>query len=279
MNPNSNFDIIEDEKTGQLFHTGLLIPLSADGSFPLYEDAGPMLTEQQIMDAAKSGKHKGRDRFDKSFVKNQRSHGSCNGFAIAAAMGKARIRRGLKRVDLSGAYAYSLMNGGRDNGSTLDDGMVVCERGGIAEERFANWDQIYPSRYDKTAADENAKQYKAFECYTVRSKLGLFSALACGFDVVIAVHADNGFNKLDSNGVAQGGNGPGNHSVSADGLSFESGMLAADMQNSWDLVYGINGRAWVTWEQHLSNTNRYHPFFATRSTLDSSGNNPPVANV
>jgi hypothetical protein len=278
MNPDPNFDLIE-LPDGTIVGTGLLIPLSADGSFPLYEDAGPMLTEEAILNAAKSGQHKGRDRFDKSYVKNQRSHGSCNGFAVASAMGKARERRGLDRVDLSGAYAYSLMNGGRDNGSTLDDGMVVVTRNGIAEERFANWDQIYPSRYDKSAADENAKQYKAFECYTVRSKLGLFSALACGFDCVIAVHADNGFMKLDSNGVAQGGNGPGNHSVHCDGLSFESGKLAGDMQNSWDVTYGQNGRSYVTWEQHLANTTRYHPFFAFRSTLDSSGTNPPVANV
>lgn len=278
MNPNPNFEVVEDKDTGQLYHTGLLIPLSADGSFPLYEDVGPMLTEETILAAAKSGSHKGRDRFDKSYVKNQRSHGSCNGFAVASATAKARERRGLKRVDLSGAYAYSLMNGGRDNGSTLDDGMVVCMREGIAEERFANWDQIYPSRYDKAAANENAKQYRGFECYTVRSKLGLFSALACGFDCVVAVHADNGFMKLDSRGVAQGGNGPGNHSVHCDGLWFD-GTLIADMQNSWDITYGQNGRSGCTWEQHFGNTTRYHPFFAIRTTLDSSGNNPPVANV
>lgn len=262
---------------GAVVGTGLLVPNTLAASFPEYSTAGPVLSMDDVVSAAKSGMHKGKDRFDRTWVKNQRSHGSCNGFAGASALSKARVRRlGAKyRVDLSGAYAYSLMNGGSDNGSTLDDGMAVVSDNGVCPETMAGWDAIYPNRYNKAKCDAAAAKYKGFECYAVRTEIELFSALVAGFDCVVAVHADNGFMRLDNRGVAQGGNGPGNHAVHADGVWWD-GELIADGQNSWDVTYGNAGRMGLTWSQHFSHTTRYHPFYAIRSTLDSPDNPVPA---
>lgn len=281
MNPNNlPFDsfVLPD---GQTVGTGLRIPLSTASKFQEYEVAGPMVSLDDIIAAAKSKQFLGRTKFDKSWVKNQRSHGSCQGFATSSALSKARHRRGLDRVDLSGAYAYSKVNGGNDNGSMLEDGMESAERDGICEEVLAGWDAIYPNRYDRIKCDENAKQYKAFECYVVRTEIALASALINNFDCVTAVHADNGFMKLDSDGIAGGGNGPGNHAVHCDGIDWNDRLkkLIFDHQNSWDVTYGQNGRMFTYWDRHHAPTTRYHQFYAIRSTIDGPKDDFPVANV
>jgi hypothetical protein len=126
-------------------------------------------------------------------------------------------------------------------------------------------------------ADAEAAENKAFECYALRNEAEVFSACVLGFDVGIAVHADSGFSRLDGDGIAGGGNGPGNHAVGVDGCWMVNGELVADMYNSWDLGYGRQGRAGVTWAQHMRHTYQYHPFYAMRSTLDGNNqDNPPV---
>lgn len=268
----SNFQLPDGTTVG----TGLLVPPAKVSALPVYEDVGPMLTAAEIEAAAKAGTVKGSTRFDRSFVKNQQSHGSCNGFAGALALTRARLRRGLPRVDLSGAYLYSLINGNSDNGSMLEDGMAAMQAQGVATEATVGVNQIYRTTYDRAKADAEAAKYKGFECYAVRTNQGLFSALASGFDCVVAVHADNGFMSLDGRGVAGGGNGPGNHAVLADGLWWD-GELIADGCNSWGLSYGREGRMGLTWSRHFSKTTPYHVFYAIRSTTDSPEDTPPEA--
>jgi len=260
---------------GTLVGTGLQRPATLATAFPLYEDAGPMLTPAQIEGVAKSGKAKGRDRFDATYIKNQRTHGSCQGFASAAAATRARVRRGLDRVDLSGAYAYSLVNGGQDNGSLLEDGMRACQAG-YATEATVGWDAIYPSRYDVPKAKAEAARFKMTEVYAARTAQALFSGLALGFSAVVAVHADNGFMRLDARGVAGGGQGPGNHAVGADGLWWD-GELIADGFNSWDTTYGDRGRMGLTWSRHFAPTAAYHLYYLIRDTADDpQADNPPA---
>lgn len=255
---------------GTVVGTGLVAhPVGLVSTLPVYEDVGPVLTPAEIEAAARSGRHRGRDRFDQSFIKNQRSHGSCNGFAGAAALTRARVRRGLGRVDLSGAYLYSLINGGRDQGSMLDDGMRAVQARGVATEATVGWDQIYPRQYDRSRADAEAARHRAFECYAVRTREGLLSALACDFDCVVAVHAGGRFMRLDGRGVAGADRGRGNHAVCADGLHWD-GEVLVDSPGSWGTTYGDGGRCYLSWDGHLAPTTDYHVFYAIRSTLDGS---------
>jgi hypothetical protein len=258
--------------------TGLQLPTSTSSVFPAYKEMGPMLTDAQVEAVARSGAARGRDRFDASFIKNQRSHGSCQGFASAAAVTRARIRRGLPRVDLSGAYAYSLVNGGRDRGSLLEDGLEACHTKGYATEATVGWDQIYRTSYDFKKADAEAARFRAFEVFAVRSERELLSAVASGFDVVVAVHADDKFMRLDARGVAGGGDGPGNHAVGVDGLWWADGIIVLDAFNSWGTSYGDAGRMGLVWSRHLAPTTKFHVFYCLRSALDDpQGDSPPPA--
>lgn len=274
----TDLPVLSNDAAGVDRRLGLLLPpLGFVSTLPVYDDRQPMLDAKTIEAVAKSGDMDGRKKFDSTWIKDQRSHGSCNGFAGASALSRARVRRRCERVDLSGAYLYSLINGGRDQGSMLDDGMRAIQQSGVAPESLVPWNGIYPHLYPPEA-HRDAARFKAFECYQVRSAQALFSALALGFDCIVAVHADDGFMRLDRWEVAGGGQGPGNHAVGADGLYWGNGEPVASGFNSWNLSYGNRGRMGLTWSRHFAPTTRYHAFYAIRSTEDDpAAANPPAA--
>ena len=244
-------------------------------SLPVFGDHVEPLDNATLKRIAKSQTSVGRTLFDSSFIRNQGQYGSCNGFAGAAALTRARIRRGLKRVDLSGAYLYSLINGGHDNGSMLDDGMHALQSRGCATEATVRPHQIYPSKYDRTKANREAAKYKAFECYQVTTEPELWTALALGWDVVVAVHVGNNFDRFDRNGIAGVDNGNGNHAVMCDGLVYADGEICGDGVNSWGTGWGSKGRMLLRWS-HFKRTIGVHSFYAIRSTTDGDDAPPAV---
>lgn len=265
---------------GEVKGCGLLMPaVPCTSALPTWEDRLPVWNEGDILRIAKEGTADKRNVFAGDWIKDQKNHGSCNGFAGAAALTRARVRRGLERVDLSGAYLYSLINGGRDQGSMLDDGMEALMKRGCATKATVAWNQIYPSQYDRAKADAEAARYKAFEAYAVKTLPGLWTALAAGWDCVVAVHAGNSFMRVGADGVVGVDNGPGNHAVAADGLYYSArlGELVAAGVNSWGLNYGTQGRMGLT-ASHFAQTMRFHVFYAIRSTTDDpEADNPPEA--
>jgi hypothetical protein len=272
---NTEFDIIKAD--GLEYFTGMLTPPAGLVCFaPLFEDRVPTLTKTEIEDIAKGGSADGRNLFPRrEWVTDQKSHGSCNGFAGAGALTAARVRRGLEKVVLSGAYLYSLINRGRDQGSLLNEGMKALQENGCATADTVPWNAIYP-RQQRPEAVAEARRFKAFECYKVGTEIGLWSALALGFDCVVAVHAGNNFMRLDANEVAGGDRGPGNHAVRADGIAWANGVPAATHIGSWNVGYGKDGGSLLTWDRHFKNTFGQHDFYAVRSTSDDpNGDNPP----
>ena len=268
---------------GEQYGLGCNPPDSFPTGFRTFADAVPTLTLDQIRAKlagvpAGTGAFNRRTVFDASWIGFQRSHGSCNGYACARALSRTRYLRGLGKVLLSGADAYSQMNGGRDNGSTLADGIKVVEANGIAPEEMVPWNQIYTRQISAAAKAERAR-YKGFELYAVDTQEELFTAMLLGFVTVVAVHVGRGFDQYDGDGICKGGNGVGNHSVGCDDLGMLSdGELWADMFNSWSPQWGQEGRTKLTWRRHLAQTVRNHRFFACRASLDDpQAVNPPVA--
>jgi len=78
---------------------------------------------------------------------------------------------------------------------------------------------------------------------------------------VVAVHVGSNFTNLDSNGIAGFANGPGNHAVIVQDVELVNGRLLFDMPNSWDVNFGDEGHAYLTWVGHMAQTVRYHGFF------------------
>ena len=268
---------------GTEFKLGCTPPDSFPTNHTAFADAfpGEMLTLDQIREAltGKPSLWGRRQRFSgPTYVRNQKQFGSCNGWAVALRLARLRELRGEPYVGLSGADAYSQMNGGRDNGSVLSDAVKVCFNG-IAPESLVPYDHIYTRQISAEAVASRAR-FRGFKEFAVDTELELASALVAGRLGVIAVHVTNAFTSQDGNGINGTGNGPGNHSVGCDDIRMQpDGTLNFDMSNEWGTEFCSGGYSWLTWNRHLRETVKNHRFFILVSTQDDPGDDsaPPVA--
>ena len=210
---------------------------------------------------------------DHAFVADGIAVHNCAGYAAASALERARARRGLEYVELSGDGIYAAVNRGVDQGSGLENNMVWLRDNGIPPaSEVPRWE--YRKNRIPAKAYEEGKRFKGFETFAIRTELELASALVAGFSCVIACHAGNGGRSPD--GLIDWTNGVGNHSVVMDDLRLRNRVWDFQIANSWKLSWGERGRGWLQWARHLSNPIKYHMFYAIRSTNDDpQGNNPP----
>lgn len=223
--------------------------------------------------SGKVGYYSRRSLFDLSWNSNQRNTNACNGHATARALTRAFYLKTLERVLLSGADAYSQMNGGRDNGSSLANGMKVVTSG-IATEAAVPWNEIYEPQVPSAKAER--LRFRGHEPIAVDTQEEFATGLLLGFQGVVAVQVDRSgrYESLDGNGVSRGGNGPGNHAVGVDDLRFASdGTIEFDQYGSWGEHCA---RVWLRWDQHLRESARVHRFWLLAAAHDDpNGNNPP----
>lgn len=274
----------DERRMGSLpdkFDPVLSVPIDSPATTNLaFEDLlaaeGIELTDAQIEEIARSGVMDGRPKFGGQFIDNQNNHGSCNGYMEAGMLACARYRRGEPLELLSGAYAYSLMNGGRDQGSQLAHAMANVSDRGICRKQLCDWRQIYPSMYNRAVCDADAKRFRGFLQYPCRTLRGFWTGLALGFDGGCAVHAARNFMRVNADGIAGVDSGPGNHAVRCDGLIWTDFGPTGTGDNSWGLEYGDGGRMQLH-TGHFNGTFRNHQFWILPSTVDDpdDANKPP----
>lgn len=216
-----------------------LIPTSPEqrGKFKSIREAIPIIPESDWREID------GWSQFGDEYVLDQKSHGSCVGYSAAGSMMQARALAGQKTYQkLSGAYVYSYINGGGDNGASIGDALEAMMEHGVCLDSEANWDAIYPSRIPATART-TAQRFLLEEGYRVDSFEEAMSAVQCGFVVAHAVMVGGSFDGLDSESVIGFDHGPGNHAIRSWGAkkSAKWGWIF-DGWNSWNTTWGNRGR-------------------------------------
>lgn len=220
-----------------------------------------------------------RNQFGPDWCYDQGPIGSCNGVSAAGALRRSLVRAGVGDCPpLSGEWLYSRINDGKDKGSLLDDGMAQLLKG------VAPWNPKHKHKYkprDFTKKDtDQAKRFKALECYGVDSELQLATGLSLGFVGVVAVHVGgNDWFKMDRNKIiidSPQNKGPGNHAVVVDDIWVINGELCFDHMGSWSPDVHDAGRAFLTWGRHLKSTNKSHYFYLVRAVnVDDPEDNIP----
>jgi hypothetical protein len=206
--------------------------------------------EAGIPDVPKSDWYEINRRAEMPWILDQQQHGSCTGHGLAGALMRARRLRGLTHFMLSGAYPYSLVNGGYDNGAMIHDLLAVGIKNGTCLLELCGWDQIYPRQYDKAKCAKSALRFRIESAYVAENFNQIASGLILDYIPAFAVMVGNSFATLDGNGVAGFDRGPGNHAVHADGLKNIGGEWVLDMVNSWGESFGQNGRCYLT-QRHI----------------------------
>lgn len=262
-------DIIEDIY-GELRRCGSdPVPEGFVSAFNTFETTFEVWDDAQIKRViTDSNRAPRRKLFGTKWIHNQKSHGSCNGYAGAGVYGRARKLRGINDdFQFSGAFLYSLINGGQDNGSALEAGLRKLLSDGVCLADTVLWDMIYP-RLQPSHAKAEAAKHKGLIVYPCETLQGLRTGLAKGFPAVVAVHAGSSFQKLDSRGIAGVSSGRGNHAVGVDDLCYVGGIETYDMFNSWGTQYGTQGRAYLT-DDHFEQTFGSHQFYLCASTAEA----------
>lgn len=253
---------------GVVVRTGLL-PATDEGK--LFAANAPMFGEEFYLEDADIKKllpkdtHKMWRRRRSRWLINQNGLGSCNAAATVGAFQNRRDVEGLKHVPLSVNYLYMHINGGRDSGSTLAEGIKYAARG-IAPVKLQvegrEW--IFPHKSYRTsqisaaqmaAAKAEAANYVAHEAFKLpvgnytMFKRAVASALARDFQIVHAWHVGGNSMSLRNGYIVQG-RGPGNHATLGHSATYVGGedIVHIDVQNSWcrtsDPIYGPTGSDW-----------------------------------
>lgn len=266
---------------GEIVGTGLWIPDErTELASPLTSTLTTRVDRQDAIEIlAEPSRVPARELFPGDrWIRNQGRRGSCNGYACAWALARARVLRGLPFVPLSGEYVYAGINGGRDRGSMLDDGMrFLAKNGSVPEDMVPHEEYLW--RRISEEAKSRADDFLGFELAGVDSEDDLLIGISLGYVAVVAVHFGSRMQRLDRAGIAGSHRGPGNHSVGVDDVRIRNGRVEFDYFNSHGRRYGEDGRAWLTWDAHFAEPNRYHQFFLVRSALDDPSDDQDLPRV
>jgi hypothetical protein len=246
-------------------------------TLPNYEAAGnPMFPRSDWFEMNRRGAGRA---FDTIF--NQGSFSSCVGNGWAGALQRARAARGATPFVLSPAFVYSLINGGRDRGAVISDGIGALTKVGTCLFSTVGQSPIYSSRMPEAARAEAAR-FRISDAYHCRTWDEVVSAILSGLFVpTYGMQVGSNFNRFDSHGVAGHNRGPGNHAMHADGVKkLPDGRWVIDNVNSWGTNFGDGGRCYLD-EEHLFDNGNQADVCVIRAFVEDPLDpvQPPAAKV
>lgn len=207
-------------------------------------------------------------------IHDQDGVGQCNCDDTAALLEYLRNVAGLPYVQLSAADLYDRINGGRDQGSLLEDAIAeVMTRGiGTAATSGLIW-----GRRTVTASDEERARFKLLEAYLCYNFDECMSAVFYGFGLSTGILWYNNYTPDSQGWLPPGRGGSGGHAI----FGFKPAMRAI----SGKVQYGIwHQQSWgKSWSPETDNCfvipesaygSSIGGWWAGRSIVDEGGQVP-----
>lgn len=172
-------------------------------------------------------------------VYDQDGRGQCVASSTSTTLEACRKQLGLTPMHLSAGDLYSNINGGRDNGATLEDSMAWITTHGVTT--VTNVPYVWNGRrYSTAAIVADRKNYMAVEVYLCPSFDAAGSALQQGFFLVEALTWYNSYMQPGADGWLPGpGRGvAGGHALCGYGLAQKGGVWGIRTRNSWNTSFG-----------------------------------------
>lgn len=168
-------------------------------------------------------------------VHDQDGRGQCVASSSCTVIESCRAQAGLPYQYLSAGDLYSRINGGRDNGSTLDASMAEVMAAGVTTADKVPY--VWDGR--KHADPGDRASYKVTEVYLCESFDAAASALQQGFFLEEALDWYSGYTPGPDGWV----NGPsgrvvGGHALAGYGLASKGGAWGIMTRNSWGTSWG-----------------------------------------
>jgi|GEM_PF-1911640 len=209
-------------------------------------------------------------------VHDQQDKGQCASSAGSELVESCRKLAGLPHVYLSAGDLYSRVNGGRDEGSMLEDNLAELMTNGVAPASMVPyvWDG---RRHADAAIVAERKKYRITEAYQCTTFDAVASALQQGFFVEVGMlwHDSDFTPGADGWLPDQGRGGAGGHALCAYGLAKRAdGRWALLIRNSWGSTWNGNGNVVIP-ETRFSSSD-VGGFFAVRAVVQTPDSNFPA---
>lgn len=203
---------------------------------------------------------------------------SCTGHGTTAGMQMCYMQSGRPLVQFNPFFIYGLVNGGRDAGAMISDCLKALIQYGTCPHDDLQQGMMFQNQFPQKAFDD-AKRFRLERAYKCGSFEEICSAISLGFVCPLGIYVDQGFMRLDSEGVSSlpSGMQGGGHCILGMGLKKSSryGWLIK-IQNSWGNRFGMNGFAYI----HKGHFQKMNPdAFAIQTVIDDPQDNTPADNV
>lgn len=200
------------------------------------------------------------------YVHDQDGVGQCNCEAITLGLESCRAIQGLPHVKLSPADLYGRINGGRDQGSSLEDGMREALTNGVGTAQTSG---LIWSRQTRYATEDERKRYRGLEAWLCPTFAHIASAAISGFRVIVGIMWCQNYNPGPDGWLPlTPGRQVGGHAFLGFSLHKKGTAYGLGCQNSWRTSFGLGGR-FVCPEGAFNRTIGGH--WAIRSVVDEGG--------
>lgn len=173
-------------------------------------------------------------------VYDQDGIGQCASSSACTVAEATRKLAGLNPIHLSAGDLYGRVNGGRDEGSTLEDVMLALQLAGVSPVSATS---PYLWKRGQTAPASAREPYKVTEIYLCTTFDAMASALQQGFFIQHGLYWYDNF-EPDAAGwlPAQGRGGKGGHALVGFGVAMKAdGTVGIVTRNSWSASWGKAG--------------------------------------
>lgn len=264
---------------GTEVRTGNIVPETMPLSFEQSPDSHLRSLDEIVDLASNPSRFPARQKFAQYVDQmNQGNASSCNPYMIGWMMSVLKFQFTGTWNRLSPEWTYMNINGGRDQGSLLDKGMVFATDFGMPAYNPKLYEKYNANQLDMETqrfAKDSSVDHRFGECYqaprqdVTKCWHSLISCVAGGGVVGLAVHVGNRY--LNQSGVIAGyDRGPGNHAVAGVELALLKKQPAsvADIAivspQTWGSRFADRGFTNLT-INHIAETMRYHALYCVRT--------------
>jgi len=205
------------------------------------------------------------------YTHDQNGVGQCNADAATGAYEDCRKMAGLSDLRLSAADLYDQINGGSDNGSLLEDGLLKLINVGVGtlDQCGSLWKRGQYTR----ATPEQRKSNRVLEAFLCPSFDHCYSAVLKGFRLISGIMWSDNFNPDKNGWLPKRGSGrSGGHAIKGYKATRIGNTYGIWHHNSWGQNWGYKGGRFVIPETLYSGP--VGGWWAIRSVVAESSDTP-----
>lgn len=208
-------------------------------------------------------------------VKDQDGEGACVAFSGTTLHQTSRALQGMSFVDLSCGHLYGQINGGGDNGATVEDALTALEKTGQCTTALVD-DMTWQTRKWPAGVGPEAARFKVEIGGEVTTFEEICSLLEVSQLTAIGIDCGRNFNPSSAGVLPNQSGAGGGHGLPVLGKKLINGVWYLIIRNSWNTGWGDAGDCYMP-RSYIDAAGGGHYTITASADDPNDVNNPPVA--